>query len=168
MKFRYKLIAIAVFLAGIFMWGRHSKHVATAPLPAAVLPKDDNEQIIVDPHHHSLIIVKPTGNRTINLPDHPTVIDFKKDGSVKVTSPQWGWERRFFFGVQGSDKFRVAAGMDAFYFKKLDIGVGVAGQIGHHIPIAFAQMSYNVWSNCRVGLEYGTDRYVGGTFTVRL
>lgn len=168
MKLRYKLMIIAVFLVGIFMWGRHSKKVPTAPNPAAVLPKEDKEQILVDPVNHTLIIVKPTGNDILTLPDHPSTIDIRKDGTVKVTSPQFGWEHRFFFGIQGSRDARLAVGMDAYYFKRLDIGIGVADQLGQHTPILFPHISYNFWSNCRIGVEYGTDRYIGGTLTVRL
>lgn len=174
---RYTALAglAALFLLGLYLLLRVRSGGARGTLsrpasPGAVLPKDDNEQIIVDPHLHTLIITRPTGTTVTHLPDHATVIDVRKDGTVGVTSPQWGLERRLFAGAYMSDKFRLALGMDGLYFKRLDFGIGVAGQLGisGHPPIGFAQVSYNVWSNCRIGIVYGTNRYVGGTLTVRL
>lgn len=172
---RYTVITgmFALVLLGLVLYlrvryGRPASGLEIAHPSVAVLPKDDKEQIIVDPSRHSLIIVRPTGNQTLSLPDRQSVIDIRKDGTVQVISPQWGWEHRVFFGIHGSEVLRLGAGMDAFYFKKLDLGAGVACQIGAHTPIVFAQISYNAWSNCRVGIAYGTNRFVGGTLTVRL
>ena len=167
-KLRYKLVSVGALLAGVFLWGRCSRQLRYVPVPANVLPKEDKEQIIVDPAHHNLIIVRATGNETLSLPDRRSTIDIRKDGTTKITVDQFGWEHRPFVGVQASEKFRVAAGMDAFYFKKLDTGFGLASEIGPHLPIVFGQVSYNVWSNCRIGLAYGSNRFIGGTLTVRL
>ena len=170
MTLRYKLLAVLIILVSVFLYGRCSRPNAPQGKPnsPAVLPPNDLEEIIVDPVKHTLIVVKPTGNQTMTLPDHQSVIDFHKDGSVKITSPQSGLEHRFFFGIQGSNMFLVAAGMDGAYFKKLDVGLGVADGFGEHTPIVFAQVSYNFYSNCRIGLTYGMDRLIGGSITVRL
>lgn len=172
---RYTLlagVALAVLLALILFirvhLGGNTGVKPPVPTAGAVLPSNDKEQILVDPVKHTLIIVKPTGNQTLSLPDRPSIIDIRKDGTVQVTSPQYGWEHMAFMGIQASRYVRIAAGMDAFYFKKLDVGLGVATQVGEHPPIAFVQLAYNVWSNCRVGIEYGTDRLIGGTISVRL
>lgn len=169
MTLKHKLISVGAILAGVFLWGRCSRtaHLGV-PVPANVLPKDDNEQILIDPVHKSLIVVNSNGTRTLTLPDRPTTIDIRKNGTINVTSPQYGMERRIFGGVYASDKFRIAAGADLWYFKKLDLGVGLAGEVGPHLPIVFGQVSYNIYSNCRVGLAYGSDRYIGGTLTVRI
>lgn len=169
MKLRYKIALVVTVLAGVFLWGRRSKTSShTVPKPATVLPKNDTEQIIVDPVHHSLVIVKPSGKRVLTLPDRQSTIDIRTDGTVNVTSLQWGLEHGFFFGVQGSDAFRIAAGMDGFYYKKLDLGIGLADQIGGHAPIIFAKLSYNFYDNMQVGVTYGNDRLIGGSITVRL
>lgn len=168
-KLRYKLVSVGAVLAGVFLWGRCSRpNSHTAPNPTTVLPKDDKEQIIIDPIHKSLIVVNSGSTRTMTLPDRRSVIDIRKDGTINVTSPQFGLERRLFGGIYASNKFRIAAGVDLWYFKKLDLGVGLAGEIGPHLPIVFGQVSYNVWSNCRVGLAYGSDRFIGATLTVRI
>lgn len=137
-------------------------------MPVAVLPKYDKEQIIIDPIKHHLIIVTPTSHQVLSLPDHPSTIDIRKDGTVKVTSSQFGFEHRLFVGAYGSDRLRVAVGLDAAYFKRLDLGFGVAQALSSSTPVVFGQVSYSVWSNCRVGLAYGTNRFIGGTLTVRL
>ncbi len=172
---RYTVVIgiVALVLFGLVLYfrvryGRPAGFLGGSAPTVAVLPKEDKEQFIIDPVKHSLIIVKPTGNQTLSLPDRRSVIDLRKDGTVQVTSPQWGWEHRFFLGGHVSDTFRIAAGMDGFYFKKLDIGAGVASRMGAYTPIVFAQVSYNVWSNCRIGIAYGSDRLIGGTLTVRL
>lgn len=158
------LVLLALYLFMRIRYGKPS--VATAPV--TVLPKEDKEQILIDPVKHTLIIVKPTGNETLTLPDHPSTVDIRKDGTVKITSPQWGLERRFFFGAQGSSAFRLAAGLDGAYFKKLDVGIGVANAIGAKTPIVFGKLSYNFYDNMQIGITYGTDRLIGGAITVRL
>ncbi len=170
MRLRFKAVLVLVILGITFCLGRCKRTETSGPKPTVptVLPADDKEQIIVDPVHHALIIVKPTGNTTLTLPDHQSTIDIRKDGTVQVTSPQWGWEHRLFFGVQGSNAFRLAAGMDAGYFKKLDLGLGVADAIGAKTPIAFAKLSYCFYDNMQIGITYGTDRIIGGAVTVRL
>lgn len=169
MNFRYKVGLVVFVLGSVFALGRCGGR-STGPkatLPA-VLPSNDKEQIIVDPSRHRLTIVRPDKTQVLTLPDHPSVIDIHKDGSVYVTSPQFGFERRFFAGLQGSDAFRVAAGIDGVYWKRLDVGVGVAGQIGSYTPIVFAQVSYNVYGNIRAALTYDNRRHIGGSLTVRL
>ena len=170
MKLRYRIGLVLAVLGVTFGLGRCKRNAISGPELAtpAVLPSNDKEQILVDPIRHTLIIVKPTGNTTLTLPDHSSTIDIRKDGTVQVMSPQFGWEHRPFVGVHGSDYFRIAAGMDAYYFKKLDLGFGAAGRIGNFTPIAFVQLSYSFYDNCRIGVAYGTNRYIGGTLTVRL
>lgn len=159
---------LALFLYIRVRYGAYNEAKASVPGTVAVLPQNDKEQILIDPVKHSLIIVKPTGNETLTLPDHQSTIDIHKDGTVSVTSPQYGLEHRLFLGVQGSDKFRLAAGMDAYYFKKLDLGLGIGAQIGPHDPIAFVKVSYSFYDNCQVGITYGTDRLIGGILTLRV
>lgn len=166
LRLRYKILAVMSVLIGVFLYGRCNG--LRSVVPHTVLPVNDREQIIVNPGSHQLIIVKPTGNETLTLPDHPSVIDVHKDGTVSVMSPQYGWEHKAFFGLHASDKLRLAIGMDGYYFKKLDFGIGLATQLGPYTPIAFGQVSYTFYDNCRVGAAYGTNRYIGGTLTVRI
>lgn len=169
---RYAIIAglFVLVLLGLYSclrlrYGKPGK--LTVP-PVTVLPKGDREQIIVDPVKHSLIIVRPTGNETISLPDRPTMIDVKTDNTVQVTSPQWGFENRPFVGAIVSDRFRVGAGVDFLYFKRFDLGAGAASAVNKLDVVGFGALSYNVYSNCRVGITYDTGRRVGAVITVRI
>lgn len=169
---RYTALAGALILVllGLYLYlrVRYGKPANAHPAPVTILPSNDKEQILVDPVRHTLIVVKPTGNTTLTLPDHLSTVDIRKDGTVQITSPQWGFEHRPFIGVHVSDHFRVAAGLDGYYFKKLDIGGGAACRIGNYTPILFGQLSYNFYSNCRAAVSYGTNKYIGGTLTVRI
>lgn len=176
MKLRYKIGLVVAVLGSVYLFGRCQRPLRSGGIETngpnrngpAVLSQNDIEQILFDPIHKSVIINKPGSTQTLTLPDRPTVIDIHKDGTTSVTSPQSGFEHRFFIGVHVSDHIRVAGGMDGYYLKKLDLGGGIAGQLGNHIPIIFGQLAYNFYSNCRVAVSYGTNRYIGGTLTVRL
>ncbi len=170
MKLRYKIYLVLVVLGTTFGLGRCKRTSSPGPKLSAptVLPSNDKEQIIVNPVKHQLILVRPAGNEVLTLPDRVSTIDIHKDGTVSVTSPQFGVEHRLFGGAHVSNTFRIAVGMDLLYYKRLDLGLGAASRIGISTPILFTQVSYNVWSNCRVGVAYGTDRFIGGTLTVRL
>ena len=169
MRLRTKIGLVVGVLITTFLFGRCQRQTS-GPNKAVVttLPIGDSEQITVDPSTHQLIILRPGKKIVETLPDRPSTIDILKNGTVNVTSKQFGFEHRLFVGVQGSDHLRLAAGMDGWYFKKLDLGLGIADQVGPYLPIVFGQVSYNIWSNCRVGLAYGTDRYIGATLTVRI
>ena len=168
MNLRYKIGAVVAILGGMFLWGRCSK-LSRPPKPSVALPANDAEQIRVDPSSHKLVISRPgKPDQTLTLPDRTSVIDIHKDDSVSVTSPQMGLEHHLFVGALLSDHVRLGVGGDFWYFKRLDIGVGVAGQMGSYAPIAFAKVTYNIKGNVQLGLVYGSNKYVGGILAVRL
>ena len=160
-KLRYKIGAVAAILLGVFLYGRYGR---PKPIVPNVLPP---EQIIVDPVHHSLIITTPHGTQTVTLPDHPSVIDVHPNGTVKVTSPQYGFQVRPFAGVYYSDALRFGVGADLGYWKKLDLGIGIAGGAAAH-TVAFAQLSYCVWDNVAASLTYDHLGHIGGGITLRI
>jgi hypothetical protein len=134
----------------------------------AVLPSNDNEQITVDPSTHQLVILRPGQRIVETLPDRASTIDIRKDGQVIVTSKQFGFEHHLFVGLLGSDHLRVGTGLDGFYWKRLDIGVGIADQVGAYTPIGFAKVTYNIKGNMQLGLVYQTNKYIGGVLAVRV
>ena len=169
MKLRYKIALVLAALAGVFLWGRRSKtRGSVVPKPAAVLPSNDAEQITVDPSTHQLVILRPGKRIVETLPDRASTIDIRKDGQVVVTSKQLGLEHHVFIGVLGSDHLRVGVGMDAFYYKKLDLGIGIADQIGAYTPVVFAKATYNIKGNLQLGLVYQSNKYIGGIVSVRV
>lgn len=169
MRLRTKIFLVISILGSIFLLGRCSRQDAPrSPKPPTVLPPGDIAQVLVNPAGPSLTIVTDEGTRTMTLPDRESVIDVLKDGGVKVTSPQYGWERHMFVGVVGADHFRVGAGMDGLYWKRLDLGIGIADQVGEYTPVVFAKLTYNVKGNLQAGIVYQTNRYVGGILSVRI
>lgn len=170
MRLRYKIGLVLAVLGATFGLGRCKRTAISGPKLStpAVLPAGDIEQLRVNPETHQLIIITSRGTQTVTLPDRTSTIDVLKNGSVKVTSPQIGLEHHIFVGMLGSDHLRVGAGMDGFHFKKLDIGIGIADQVGAYTPIAFAKATYNIRGNMQVGVVYQSNQYVGGILAVRL
>jgi hypothetical protein len=168
MKLRYKILGVAVLLSTVFLFGRCNRTPAAVTRPT-VLPNNDKEQIIVNPSNDTLEILQ-SGQKPqiLTLPDTLTTVDIHKDGSVKVTSPQFGLEHHLFVAGLASNKLRLGVGVDGLYYKRLDLGIGIADQFGEHTPIVFAKLTYTVKGNIQAGLEYGTDRYIGGIVSVRL
>jgi hypothetical protein len=169
MRLRTKIGLVVIVLGSMFLWGRCSRKSNTqTPKPSAVLPPNDVEQIRVNPATRQLTVTTSAGTRTVTLPDTVSTIDVLKNGKVSVTSPQFGFEHHLFGGWLVSDNGRLGIGEDLLYFRRLDLGLGVAGKIGSYDPIAFAKLSYNVKGNVQVGLVYGSNQYVGGGVFVRL
>jgi hypothetical protein len=165
-RLRYKLGLLATIVLWAFLQGRSC--AKPKPKSPAVLPANDTEQITVDPSRHIISILTPAGRRTETLPDRPSTIDVRKDGTVKVTSSQMGLERHWFVGVVGADHARVGVGVDGLYFKRLDLGVGIAGQLGSYDPVGFAKLTYSVKGNLQLGLVYQNNQYIGGILAVRI
>lgn len=173
---RYTVIAgfLGLVLLGLYLYLRvHSAYSVRGGSASAIqdgpvaLPKDDTQQIIVDPRNHTLIITKP-GSRTVtHLPDVPTVIDVKKDGTTVVTAPQWGLEVRPFIGFGFSDDARLALGIDWLYWKRLDLGAGIQTTFKATEPRAFVSLSYNVKDNLRVTATYDHTRKAGAFLSLR-
>lgn len=172
MKLRYKIGLVIAVLGGMFLWGRCNRPSTDSEsdggVPLTVLPKQDREQIIVNPDKHQLIIVRPEGNETLTLPDRSSTIDIRKDGTVKVNAAQFGFEHHITLGVMFSNQFRVAIGPDLFFYKKLDLGLGVADKPGLYTPVVYAKVTYNIWSNTQVGLTIDNNKHVGALLSVRL
>lgn len=166
LKLRYKIGSGAVLLLTVFLYGRCSK---TKPINSNPLPQDDLVRITIDPDKHHVRIEQPK-KKTIDtfLPDRQSTFEVKTDGTVKVSVSQWGFEHHFFFGVTGSDAFRLTGGLDLFYWKKGDIGVGVAGKVGNYTPVVFGKISYLVYNNVQLGLTYDNMQHIGGSLTLRI
>src|ERR1700722_13116360 len=98
MKLRYKIGLVVTVLGTMFLWGRCSRTGGPRAVPKVptVLPTSDLEQIRVDPSNHTIVIQNRTSTKTETLPNRPSVIDVLKDGSVKVTAAQSGFEHGVF------------------------------------------------------------------------
>lgn len=121
-------------------------------VPASVLPKNDKEQIIVDPFHRTMQVVTANGIKQTTLPDRPSKIDILRDGSVKITASQFGTELCPYLGVGFTLRGGVALyGVDLLYFKKLDLGLGLSTNPSRIQDMSiFLGISYNVYSNTAI------------------
>lgn len=166
MRFRYKAVLIAIVLSSVFLWGRCS-HRPKQKSPM-VLPPNDTEQITVNPDTHQLIILGPRSRTVETLPDRPSTFDIHPNGTVTVTSKQLGLEHHLFVAAMGSEHLRLGVGADLWYFKRMDLGVGIADQVGPYTPVVFAKATYNVKGNLQMGLVYQSNKYLGGILAVRV
>lgn len=175
-RLRYKIGLVLGILGAMFLWGRCSKTRGMATSKASVvLPSNDVEQIRVDPSTHKLIVVTLRGTQTVTLPDRVSTIDVRKDGTVKVTAPQMGFETHPFVGLGYGQGTRLYLGADLGYYKKADMGVGVgtpnlldrSNQKFNDFRVgAFA--SYTVYSNTRVTMGVDTQKSVHFLLSVRI
>jgi hypothetical protein len=175
-RLRAKIGLVVIVLGSVFLWGRCSRPATPQPpkLPAALLA-NDAEQIRVDPSTHRITITTPAGARTLTLPDRSTTIDVRKGGQVNVTSPQLGLEARPFVGLGYGQGVRVYLGADLLYWKVLDLGLGVAlpsmtDKSGWNFNDVrgFVGVSYNIWSNSRIGVGIDQQKAVHVVLSVRI
>jgi len=168
-KLRYKLLAFMSVLAAVFLWGRCGRSASQNPPQPSVLPKDTVVRVTTDPSKNH-VRIEQQGQKTLDmfLPDRPSTFEVKTDGTVRVSSAQYGFERKLFFGVFASEHLRIGAGIDLMYWKKLDLGIGLASQIGNYPPVVFAQVSYVVYDNLRLGLTVDNRQRIGGSLSVRI
>lgn len=173
MKLRYKLFFVWLIAAWVFILGHAC--AKSKPLIPSVLPPNDTEQLLIDPVKHKITILTPSGPKVITLPDHITTIDIHKDGTVKVTAPQFGFETRPFIGLGLGQGLRLYAGADLGYWKKLDIGLGVgtprlldkSGMQFNDVRIGVFT-SYNVYDNTRLTLGLDTQKTIHLLLSVRI
>lgn len=179
-RLRYKIALVVAVLAGVLVWVsgyRHGKTSATTdgPNPAAILPSNDKEQLIINPKTHQLIILQSgQKNKIETLPDRISKIDILKNGDVKVTAQQFGFESHPFIGIGLGQGVRGYIGDDLLYLKKVDLGLGVV------TPRLFVSnpdltdiragvfASYNFWSNTRVTFGVDHTKKVNLLLSVRL
>lgn len=172
MKLEAKILTFYVLLsATLIVWILHPKTIK--PIPG-VLPNDDIEQVIVDPIKHQLIITTKAGTTRQTLPDRQTLFDIKTDGTVKITASQFGYEARPFIGIGISQGVRIYLGANLFYFKKLDLGLGIGfpplsrsnWQTKDIKPVL--QIGYNVYDNTSINFGYDTSKMYHAFLSVRL
>ena len=155
LRFAVFLILVALVLWVLYKWETRATTVPTTPTHV-VLPKDDKEQLIVDTRHHNITITTPKGTTHTYLPDVPTVIDIRKDGTVKVTAQTFGYEMRPFIGLAFSDNARFGFGADLLYWQRFNLGVGLAPRVDFRDGRAFIAVDYNIQDNLfvSVGLDH--------------
>lgn len=130
------------------------------------------EKIIIDSLHRKLTIITEHDVKLIELPDRPASIEIKKDGTVKVTAPQFGYEHTPFIGVGYSKQLNDYIGMDFYYWKSLDIGAAFSFDRDFKIKaLDFPVLiSYTIYHRLRVsiGVEPFGAHNIHGLLSVRI
>jgi hypothetical protein len=124
-KHSLKLLTVLVaLLLGGYFWLKH--HILAAVTPAHVtLPAKDKELIHYNSNTHIITVTTAKGT-TSTYSRNPTV-EIGKNGSVKVDAHTWGFEASPFMGLAYALHGGVIlGGVDVFYFKRLDLGLGLA------------------------------------------
>jgi hypothetical protein len=163
---------IAVLL--VFWYVRRWKSDARidAQLGTVALPKEDKAQYIIDVPSHELVEVtrgpddKEVVKRRFLAPR--TKVEIRKDGAVVITARGWGTEVAPFIGagVDSGGKFRGAVGVNVFYVRRAELGLGlVYGPRESPSVRAFADLSINVYSNTSVfvGLDHKRTAFAGAS-----
>jgi len=159
MKVRTILILSGLFVLALigYDYFRRKQLVQDKNVLSTVLPSNDSEKIAIDPSGHKLLIITKSGTVTKFLPNRPSEIEVRKDGSVVVTASQIGVEHGLFGGGGfQSGNVRVAVGLDLLYLRKWDAGVFVSDEIKDLTkPRIGVILSYTVWHDTRlsVGLD---------------
>ncbi len=167
---KYLAIGLGLILFALFFYVKGCVR-ANPGLPSpAILKPGDKEEILVDPTRHTITIVTPHGVTQTTLPDKPSTITLRDNGDVKVSAPQIGFQHRPFIGLGFANKWRFIGGCDLFYFKKLDFGPGLSFEPNQPFDTMRlnALLSYNVWSNTRVGVGIDHLGQFSGFVSVRL
>jgi hypothetical protein len=159
-----KRYSIAVGLACLvlfgYFWFMRKQAKTDTNTSSQLLAPNVEEKIIINPLHRTITIVKPGHTKTLDLPDRPTSIELMKNDGLRIVSPQYGVEARPFVGVGYNLRSGlVSIGTDVFYYKKLDLGLGLAvDPVKLQDTSIFFGMSCFVYSNTSVGI--GLDNHV--------
>lgn len=176
MQLKNKILAGAVsaslaLVIGLSLYSCQRKRDVNISSPA--LGPGVKEKIIVNPLRHSLIVITADGTKVTRLPDRPSSIEIYKDGRVKTTAPQWGFEHTVFVGIGWGGQLNDYIGIDYFYWKRLDLGTAFSFDRNLKIKaLGFPLiLSYTVWHNTRLSLGYeavGPTHAFHGFVSVRL
>lgn len=138
----------------MLLTGKGCKNVAPGTTIQTQLAPDETEKVIIDPHKHTLTVITPTKIKTMTLPNRPSSVALIKNDGLRIVSPQWGWEASPFLGVGTTigDTY-ILAGLDGYYFKRLDFGGGLS--VNPHDLLdtrLFISASMFIYSNTSVGV----------------
>jgi len=183
-NFKLYAIAAVIILMGLFGFKACKKitKIQDKQVTSPVLTPDQKEKIIVDPTNHKITVItkNPDGTTTSKdtyLPDRPTAVIEDNNGKLSIIEHKFGVETRPYLGVGGSldGTARIHAGMDLWYFHKLDLGLGLDLNAGVFKQVSdfrdtrlSINASYNVYSNTSLALSVDNRKFVGLFIKVRI
>lgn len=163
-----KTLIFLMCIIGIFIYCKYCGinrplSPGSAVPPSAPLPENVAKRVVVDTARRRLSVVTPSshGNREDNLflAPHAT-IDLKKDGTLSVNSPQFGFYASPFLAYGYANNPRLMAGVNLLYFKYFDFGLFVStgrnnSGLDNRLGLSVA---WNVWRTVDLGLGYDTKQ----------
>jgi len=176
-KSKLKLYAILGLIAALGVFGfkacRKIQKTQDTAAVSTILKPNEERKVIIDPIKHKITTVtrNPDGStktRETYLPDRPTQIIENKDGTIKIIVRKFGTEVRPYIGVGFGDVTRIQIGTDVFYYKKLDLGLGLGFNPTKLKDIRpNLNLSYNVYSNTSLFIGVDSHRDILGGLKVR-
>ncbi len=170
---KYLLTAGLVLVAAVALFSlRSCQKKRDTQIANPILAPDVKEKITINPLKRTLIVATQTGTTVTTLPDRPSSIELLKNGKVRVSAPQWGFEAIPYIGIGYSRQVNDYIGLDFFYWKKLDAGFAFSfdrlkvDSLG--LPLT---LSYTVWHNLRLTVGYemiGSHKDIHGLVSVRI
>ena len=156
---------VSLLLFGVFRACDKKKDIINSD--TSLRPGED-EAVIVDPIHRSIIIVKSGKTKKLNLPDRPTRIALMTNDGIKISSPQYGTELRpFIIAAYDLNGGKLGIGADLFYYKRFDVGVGlVVNPVRVQDTVGFIGVSYFVYSN--TSIQLGITNQIRPTIGVKV
>jgi hypothetical protein len=155
---KYLAICLSgLFAIGAFLFGRGCDKKKDAIISVTTLRPEEEEAVIVNPSHHSIILITPTRSKKLTLPDRPSRISLLKGDGLKIDSPQFGTEIRPFVGVGYTLNGGVVnLGLDLVYWKRVDLGMGlIVNPVDVRDTQIFLGVSTYIYSNTSLGLGLG-------------
>lgn len=175
MKLRFKLALLSFILVieALLIKGCPNG-IINRPSGPIVLPPGATSQVIIDPIKHELIITTAKGTTKQTLPDRRSTFDVQANGTVKISAAQFGYEARPYLGLGANMDIRAYLGADLFYFKKLDVGLGVGlppfqrsnWQVSDICPLV--SVGYILWDNVSMNFGMDLNKNLHGFLSVRL
>jgi hypothetical protein len=168
---KYWKLALALAFAGVVAFKVHGcdkKHMQ--PPTQVVLPPKDKEQIIVKNNEVTVITQKGT---TVTNGSRGVTIDVKKDGSVVVTPKTHGFVLNPMLGAGiNSTGPKITVGAEVYYYKKLDLLVGIGADKYIANTVGFAGIGYTPESkwihNTSFYVGYASNHSVMAGFAIRI
>lgn len=134
------------------------------------LKPGEKQKIIVQQTKRDLTIVTDKGIEHIDLPNHPYSITLTDDNKLVVQTRKKGLGLSPFVGLNYEKNLRGYVGSDIFFFRRLDVGIGVSLQFihpGKDIRLMVSS-SYTVWSNTSVYVGIDNQKKINFGIKVRL
>ncbi len=169
-RFRYKAGLIAALVLFVYtkgcIHGQEEEQRKLPPIPGILKP-DEVGQALINPSRHEITFVTRKGTSKHFLPDGPSKLTLKTDGSVVINIPTWGFQLRPFAGAVVSDRLKGEFGLDLIYWNKANVGLAAQGGPRNTPLTAAIHVSYLVWRNTFVGLSFDNQKSVGLTGGIR-